>query len=293
MADYPHILVNDGRGGQMAFPSFMSQSNLDTLAKEFEAQTGDVFVVTYPKCGTTWMEQVVHLLLHDGEQGEKLLTDQMPWVEAIPSRPDGFQAFLAGMQEQRVFTSHLPYQLMPAVANPLARFVNVARNPKDTAVSYYYHDRSKMGYEGSWAEHLQLFMDGKLMFGDFYPHILDWWQASQTADNIFFTTYEMMKADLGQVAIRLAEFLGVAAVPELIATVVEKSSFKAMSTNSQTNFHWIPRKEGEESHFRKGVVGDWRNHFTAAQNEQFDVLFAEKMAGSDLRFDFGGGLILP
>jgi hypothetical protein len=44
MADYPHILVNDGRGGQMAFPSFMSQSNLDTLAKEFEALIARFFL---------------------------------------------------------------------------------------------------------------------------------------------------------------------------------------------------------------------------------------------------------
>ena len=102
-----------------------------------------------------------------------------------------------------------------------------------------------------------------------------------------------MKADLAQVAVQLAEFLGVVADPELITTVVEKSSFKEMSTNPQTDFSWMPSKEGEESHFRKGVVGDWRNHFTAAQNAQFDVLFAEKMVGSDLRFDFGKGVILP
>lgn len=293
MADYPHILVNDGRGGQIVFPPLIPQANLDTLAAEFEAQAGDVFVVTFPKCGTTWMEQVVHLLLHDGEQGEKRLTDQMPWIEAIPSRPVGFHDFLNEMETPRVFTSHLPHQLMPGKDNLTAQFVCVARNPKDTAVSYYYHDRSKMGYEGSWADELQLFMEGKLMFGDFYDHVLGWWQASQTADNIFFTTYEAMKADLGQVAVQLAEFLGVAAEPELIATVVKKSSFKEMSTNPQTDFSWMPSKEGEESHFRKGVVGDWRSHFTPAQNKQFDALFAVKMAGADLRFDFGEGVILP
>jgi hypothetical protein len=66
MTDYPYILVNDGRGGQIAFPPFIPQANLDTLAADFVANDGNVFVVTYPKCGTTWMEQVVHLLLHDG-----------------------------------------------------------------------------------------------------------------------------------------------------------------------------------------------------------------------------------
>lgn len=67
--------------------------------------------------------------------GEKLLTDQNPWMEAIPSRPIGFREFLAGMKGRRAFTSHLPYPLMPGVDSPLARIVYVARNPKDTAVS--------------------------------------------------------------------------------------------------------------------------------------------------------------
>ena len=225
-------------------------------------------------------------------KGEKLITDQNPWVEAIPSRPQGFHQFLAKMAQPRVFTSHLPYQLMPGLGDPKARFVYVARNPKDTAVSSYYHDR-RLGYEGSWEEFLPLFMAGEVMFGDFFSHVLEWWQASKTADNIFLTTYEAMKADLGQVVTQLADFLDVDADPALVQTVVEQSSFKAMATNPQTDFSWMPSKAGEASHFRKGVVGDWRNHFSPEQNEAFDALFAKRMAGSDLRFDFGGGLVLP
>ena len=37
--------------------------------------------------------------------------------------------------------------------------------------------------------------------------------------------------------------------------------------------------------FRKGVIGDWRSHFTPQQNAEFDAVYAEKMKGSGLVFD--------
>ena len=47
----------------------------------------------------------------------------------------------------------------------------------------------------------------------------------------------------------------------------------------------MPGSEG--SYIRKGVVGDWKNHFTAEQNEQFQQMYKEKMSGSGLEFKFG------
>ena len=53
-------------------------------------------------------------------------------------------------------------------------------------------------------------------------------------------------------------------------TVVEKSSFQSMSTNAAVNHR---KKEGAEisiTFLRKGIIGDWKNHYTAAQNQEFE-----------------------
>ncbi|MEW8544921.1 MAG: sulfotransferase domain-containing protein [Candidatus Thiodiazotropha sp.] len=35
-----------------------------------------------------------------------------------------------------------------------------------------------------------------------------------------------------------------------------------------------------------GTVGDWKNHFTVAENEQFDKLLKGEFCDSDLKFTY-------
>ena len=293
MAGMQSNLVRDGKGGQIKFPIVISQADMDLIGKEFVVKDGNVFIVTYPRSGTTWTEQMVHLLVNKGEQGEQRLTDAVPWLETLPHRPNSMIEFLETMPQRRLFTSHLPYPLMPPIDNTTAKIVYVARNPKDVAISTYFHNQSKGGYEGSWDEHFQLFLYGDVGFGPYFDHVLPWWQASQKDKNILFLTYENMKHDHAGNVAKLASFLDIQADSQLIETVVRLSSFQSMTSNENTNFDWIPQKADKPKHFRKGDIGDWRNHFSAEQSQRIDDLFMKKLKGSGLQFDFGDGVILP
>ena len=54
---------------------------------------------------------------------------------------------------------------------------------------------------------------------------------------------------------------------------------------------WAPGR----THLRKGVAGDWREHFSPALSDEFDRLFEERMAGTGLAYDMGDGerLVAP
>jgi len=293
MAEYKANRVSDGKGGQINFPFMITQEHMDMLAKEFIIKDDDIFVVTFPRSGTTWTEQIIHLLLNNGEQGGELLTEAVPWLEALPHRPKGMHETLKAMQGHRLFTSHLPYPLMPHRDDVSAKYIYVARNPKDVAISFYFHDQSKGGYEGTWDEHFQLFMDGDLTFGHYFDHVLPWWEASREDKNILFLKYEDMKKDHAGNVAKIASFLDLEADSALIDKVVTLSSFKSMKNGQNTNFDWIPQQEGVPGHFRKGDIGDWRNHFTEEQSQQLDELFMKKIKGTGLQFDFGEGVVLP
>ena len=293
MAEIQSNLVRDGKGGQIKFPIFISQADMDLIEKEFVVKDGDVFVVTYPRSGTTWTEQMVHLLVNQGEQGEQRITDAVPWLETLPHRPNGMVAFLKTMPQRRLFTSHLPYPLMPPLKNTTAKIIYIARNPKDVAVSTYFHNQSKLGYEGTWEEHFQEFLNGDVGFGPYFDHVLPWWQASQKDKKILFMKYEDMKLDHAGNVAKLASFMDLQVDLQVIETVVTLSSLKSMTSNESTNFDWIPQRADVPKHFRKGEIGDWRNHFSVEQSQQMEELLMKKLKNSGLQFDFGDGVIPP
>jgi hypothetical protein len=51
-------------------PPWLSASAVDEIDSKIRYRPSDVIVLTYPKCGTTWAEQVVLLLLHSRSCGE-------------------------------------------------------------------------------------------------------------------------------------------------------------------------------------------------------------------------------
>ena len=49
--------------------------------ERFPLLPGDVFIVTYPRSGTTWMQQIVKLLRSDGQPDHVTVDRAIPWLE--------------------------------------------------------------------------------------------------------------------------------------------------------------------------------------------------------------------
>ena len=55
---------------------------------QYKAGPDDLFLVTYPKCGTTWMQHTVYLILNNGKPlpAEKGLTNEFPHLEEVAAK---------------------------------------------------------------------------------------------------------------------------------------------------------------------------------------------------------------
>ena len=145
--------------------------------KDMKLRPDDVWVVTYPKCGTTWTQQIVRLIINRGKDDGLTLKDAVPWVEAFCDIPAIGRVDVDKMASPRAFKSHFPYEMMPCgLPNTTpGKYINVVRNPKDVVVSFYHHYLTLPFYPHyEWNEFFELFMKGDVEFGDYFDHVLSW-----------------------------------------------------------------------------------------------------------------------
>uniref|UniRef100_A0A674H6G3 Sulfotransferase n=1 Tax=Taeniopygia guttata TaxID=59729 RepID=A0A674H6G3_TAEGU len=164
--------------------------------------------------------------------------------------------------------------------------IYVARNPKDVAVSFYhFHHLAKfLPDPGSFDAFLTQFLEGTVHYGSWFDHVKGWLGQRHLLD-ILYVTYEELHQDLRGTAQRLSGFLGCPLAPGTLAALEQHCSFSAMRDNAMANYSLIPAEIMDHSQgrfMRKGVVGDWRSHFSAEQNALFNRRYQEEMGGTEL-----------
>ncbi|HEX5419274.1 MAG TPA: sulfotransferase domain-containing protein [Gammaproteobacteria bacterium] len=270
----PRYTLHDGFRMPMGFPPEGFRS-----ASTYEPEAGDLFVSTYPKCGTTWMQYIVYLILHRGADLPEGLTlgEVFPHLEEV-----GAEAARL-LPAPRLLKTHLPLPMAPFV--PAARYVYVARNPFDCAVSFYHHTRGFVQHydfaDGSFDDFFECFLAGEVDFGDYFENLLPWHER-RGEPNVLFLTYEGMRQNAEAAVRRVAAFLGLehaAAVEDaaVLARILEHSSFASMR---RRQLRWSSaRPPGMPEFVRKGVVGDWRSHFSAEQARRLARKFGDVTGG--------------
>ncbi len=266
----PKYTLHDGFRMPHGFPAegFRSVSS-------YAARPGDLFISTYPKSGTTWMQHIVWLILHRGEP----LPAKRKMTEAIPHLEEVGADFVSALPAPRVIKTHLPFAMTPY--HEAARYIYVIRNPFDCAVSFFHHTRGFVRHydfaQGTFADYFECFVAGDVDFGDYFGNVLSWFVRRADA-NMLFLSYEEMKAEPAAAVVRVGDFLGLelgACVhdAQVLARIVEHSSFDAMAKDQG---RWSSARPAEMPPFvRKGEVGDWRNHFSAEQTRRLLKRFAE------------------
>jgi len=258
------------------------------MSRGLEMRPGDICFTGFPKSGSTWLSYILLLLTRDGETPtDSTLRSCLHWVASSFTYPRS-EAELAGLPAPRIFKSHMPYHMAVGgvPAGGPCRHIYIARNPKDVVVSYFHFESDKSwagGYDGPWEHWLEMFVGGQVQRGDWFDHVLSWW-AHRDAGNILFLMYEDLRTDFDATVARIAGFLDYSLSDELLAAIREKTAFGNMKQDGFSDMHEIEELGG---FFRRGRVGSWREQFTPEQDERFDRMCEERLAGTGLELHYG------
>ncbi|XP_045837023.1 sulfotransferase 1C2 [Meles meles] len=260
--------------------------------QNFEAKPDDLLICTYPKSGTTWIQEIVDMIEQNGDVEKcqrAIIQHRHPFIEwARPPQPSGVEKAKA-MPSPRILRTHLPTQLLPpSFWENDCKFLYVARNAKDCMVSYYHFQRMNqiLPDPGTWEEYFETFISGKVGWGSWFDHVKGWWDIKDRYQ-ILFLFYEDMKRDPKHEIQKVMLFMGKNLDETVLDKIVQETSFEKMKENPMTNRSTVPKSILDQSispFMRKGTVGDWKNHFTVAQNERFDELYRQKMKGTSIKF---------
>lgn len=253
----------------------------------------DFLIIGLQKCGTSWVTNLLNRHpqvavapshpgiskgVHEGHFFDMLSwkeTDHDRFVKVLKNKHDGYfddfvekegrlteEAFLTQLSlrynsfigrlrtspgnyagdktTEYVFHLDLVDRLYPGIKK-----ICILRDPRDRTMSFHFHQVRKGRRENgkpileqieSYCERLESELRSLLSY----------------QGEIYFLTYEDLSKNTPSVVSSLLTYIGIKADENLIAQLVEAASFERVSG----------RKQGQadaKSHYRKGVVGDWKH----------------------------------
>ncbi|XP_075220674.1 sulfotransferase 4 [Lycorma delicatula] len=319
-------LLNDYNGERTGFVQVGPERYFfpSKFAKEaqhyynFKVKPDDTWVITFPRSGTTWTQELVWLIannLNFKKASSVPLANRFPFLEFSTfiheelkekflkeneGYPDKLEIIkqiicpayetLNEMTEPRFIKTHLPFSLLPPhLLETGCKVIYVARNPKDVAVSYYHLNKlfKTQGFKGDFEKHWDYFERNLNAWTPYWSHIKEGWN-HRHHPNVLFLFYENMNKELGETLHTVADFLGKSLTKDDVQALKQYLDIKNFKQNRAVNFQSLKEvgilNNGAQGFIRKGITGGWSEEFTPQLNQRADKWINENLGNTDLRF---------
>ncbi len=122
------------RPAQRVYRTWITDS---TRWDRWRPRPDDVVIATYPKCGTTWMQRIVDLLVFRTPE-PRPIPQVSPWIDRrFPQPLDVVMAQIEGQAHRRFLKAHLPADGLPL--HDEIKYIHVARDGRDACLSFHNH----------------------------------------------------------------------------------------------------------------------------------------------------------
>nr|KAG5690248.1 hypothetical protein BaRGS_026700 [Batillaria attramentaria] len=214
----------------------------------------DVIVAAFPKCGTHWMWEIACMLM-TGRAEYDTRTKDLAMLEATESRGRNKPPPPGDLQ--------FSYRIRSKIKEKKVKILHVYRNPKDVVVSLYFHSRQNPTMTHITIDTMldkyffsQDPVNKNCTFFKYHKDVDAFFKANPDIP-VFSTSFENMKE------------------------VADACGFDRLKEADKTKNQLLTAPPVQM--FRKGEVGDWKNHLTEAQSKRIDDAM-KQLEGCDYHF---------
>ena len=207
----------------------------------------DVFIVSFPKSGNTWVRFLIANMLSEGETVTlKNINNYVPGIY-------NFRKEIDKKEPPRFIKSHgTEFASFP-------KTVYIYRDYRDVVISYFYYLKGHGQFDGS----LQEFVRSKQLrtpFGTWEEHLSEALKyRAKFPDQILFVGFDQLKNDTVHTVEKIAMFCGI--TPTIsVEKVVQKCDFEALQAVEQK--HGKVFETSKVDFFRSGELAQWKTELT-------------------------------
>ena len=236
----------------------------------FEPRDEDIYITTYFKSGTTWMQMILYQMFTDGNMDFEHIYDVSPWLINEAGKKDGADR-INKLGNPRVFKAHEPYkEFDPENKN---KFIHVYRDGKDVAVSLYHHRKNYNDPDETLDKIFESYFTGGSY--NWFKYTKEWLE-NKSQFNIFYVNYADLKNNFDETVLKVAEFLEVNINDHMLTRIKERSSFEFMKAH-ETKFGEQPQTQKIYNQFiRNGNLGDGEQ-LSERQKQAYKTIYAKEL----------------
>jgi len=245
-----------------------------------------LFIAGLPKSGTTWLKKM--LCSYPGLH-EILILDVASY-EIANSGSHDYELphdIFSRFKDLLVVTKmhvHGSIHNVGMLHNAGLKYIIMYRDLRDVAISYYFYVcRTRWHPEYSIYSQLSL-EDGLQEFSNrLLPEYVEWirsWHENRDPKMSLEIKYEQLLADPVGEFRKIAIFWGLDSSTKTIDRIIAENNFKKLSGGRERGQHDV------SNFFRKGISGDWKNHFTSEIKDQYKPIIGDFLIEFGYELDY-------
>lgn len=180
----------------MEIPLYQGYMEDNTRWNGFPFRDDDIVIVTKGKCGTTWVQMLLALMIFRTPEFPNPLWNMSQWIDHTGDPVQQVFADLEAQQHRRFIKTHTPLWAVPH--SPGVKYLMVTRDPLDMTLSWYHHLKNQKHAT------LKAFMTPADYVREF---VYDTTEKSELTGTVFSTGFALTHPDPDLMMIRYEDLL--------------------------------------------------------------------------------------